>query len=107
MTRRSRTDRELVKFANHALRGLAESRTFIGVWGDDIPMDGPRVEFLLQLGYALMNDKFIIIPVPHGVELPKKVEAIADAVVRYNRDDPESLQHALTPVLTRLAVKKH
>ena len=99
-------DKELVAFAKRALHGLHESDTFVGIM-DDRPLDSSRVEFLMHLGFAILNDKLIIIPVPFGVDLPKKLVAVADKVVRYHAHDPHSLQTAMEQALSELGVNTH
>jgi len=98
--------KELLRFATRAIKGLPESDIFVGVYGDG-PLTVTRAAFLMQLGYALLHDKRLIIPVPHGVTLPAKLEAVADAVVRYNPEDPASLQYGLEQALTNIGAKKH
>ena len=104
----TKTERELVEFARTALHGLDQSHMFVGLI-DDRKLDpkNPSVSrFLLQLGYALVTGKLIILPVPHGVEVPRKLEAVADAIVRYNPDDMATLQAGLTKALTELGASK-
>ena len=98
------TDRKLLDFARRALRGLTDSQVFVGMYGDG-PMTATRAAFLMQLGYSILYDKVIVIPVALGVTLPAKLEAVADAVVRYNPHDPATLQHGVTQVLTEMGAK--
>lgn len=94
-------ERELLQWAKRAIHGLDQSRIFVGIL-DDQPLSAARVKFTLQLGHALLNGKPIVLTVPNGTELPAKLRAIADRVVYYTPGDPESLTHALTPVLRDL-----
>lgn len=101
----SKERRELVAWAKGALHGLDQSAAFVGVL-DNHPLDATRIEFTLQLGHALLNEKPIILTVPHGVALPAKLEAVADAVVRYNPDDLASMQPGLLEAFTRLGINR-
>jgi hypothetical protein len=97
--------RQLKDWATRALHGLDESSVFIGII-DDSPMNVARIEFTLQLGYSVLNEKLIVIPVPHGVKVPSKLAAVADRIVRYNPQDLATLQQSITQVLTELGVNK-
>lgn len=104
----TKTERELVEFARTALHGLDQSHMFVGLI-DDRKLDtmNPAVNrFLLQLGYAVMTDKLLVIPAAHGVEVPRKLAAVADAIVRYNPEDMATLQAGLTKALTELGANK-
>jgi hypothetical protein len=98
-------DKELLKFAKKALHGLEDSDTFVGILNDG-PLTAARAEFLLQLGHCVLSDKPIIIPVPFGVEIPKKLAAIADCVVRYDVNNPKSLTDNLAHVLAEMGINK-
>ena len=89
---------DLETWARRAIHGLQESDVFIGIL-DDSPLDAARIEFTLQLGYAVLHTKMIFISVPHGVEVPPKLAAVADAIVRYTFGDPASLHAAMTTTL--------
>jgi hypothetical protein len=95
---------DLLDWAHRSMKGLDESHVFCGIL-DDRPLDVSRVEFLIQLGHAILNDKVLIFPVPHGVKLPKKLEAVADRIIRYNPKDLETLQHGLEKALTEIGAK--
>jgi len=102
----SEYNRQLLAWAKRATKGLDESATFMGIL-DDRPLDAGRIEFTLQVGHCLLVGKPIILAVPHGVELPPKLEAAAEAIVPYHLGNPESLQHEMTKVLTELGIKQH
>jgi hypothetical protein len=91
---------QLIAWAKRALHGLDESTVFVGILGEGSKAE--RIEFVLQLGHAVLHDKPIIIPVPFGVEVPKKLAAVADRIVRYDPANPASLQANLTVVLTEM-----
>lgn len=98
-------DKRLLEMAHRALDKLGQCGTFVGVI-DNGPLDDVRVEFMLQFAYSILTDKTIIMPVPHGKELPAKVKAIADHIIYYNPDDPESLGHGLSKLFTELGYSK-
>jgi len=96
--------KELLDWAGRSLKGLDESHVFVGIM-DGKPLDVARVEFLIQLGHAILNDKPLVFPVPHGMELPKKLEAVADAIIRYNPDDLQTLELGLEKWFTESGKK--
>ena len=97
--------RQLVAWGRRAVHGLDESAVFVGVLGGG-PLDAGRIEFTLQLGHALLTGKTIILPVPHGVEIPAKLAAAADRIVRYDSQNPETLQSALAQALAEMGINK-
>ena len=97
--------RQLVSWARRAVHGLDESAAFIGVL-DDRPLDAARIEFTLQLGHALLTGKPIVLPVPHGVTLPPKLEAMADRIVRYDPQHLPSLAAGLAQALAELGINR-
>lgn len=99
-------EEELIAWATRALRGVNESHAFVAVLSD-APLNAARLEFVLQLGAAILQDKPILLPVPHGTTIPRKLEAVADRIVRYNPSDPESLATALAAALSELGIKRH
>lgn len=105
----SEKDKELVDLALSAIHNLEKSHVFVGIV-DDRKLDLKKAsvcQFLLQIGYSVMHDKLIVIPVPHGVEVPKKLEAVADAIVRYDPDNPASMHAGMTKALTEIGINKH
>jgi hypothetical protein len=96
--------REMLEWAGRALKGLDASHVFLGIL-DGKPLDVARVEFLIQLGHAILNDKTLVFPVPHGMEVPKKLEAVADAIIRYNPDDLQTLELGLEKWFTESGKK--
>lgn len=96
---------QLLALAKRALHGLPESTIFMGIFSG--PNEGrvERIEFLMQLGYAILHNKTIIIPAPYDTEVPAKLVAVADRIVRYNPEDPMTLEPALTQALTEVCAK--
>lgn len=94
---------QLVTWARRAVYGLNNSAVFCGLLGNG-PLDAARIEFTLQLGHALLNDKLIVLPVPIGFEVPPKLAAVADRIVRYDPSNLETLQVAVTQALTELGI---
>ena len=90
----------LVDLARHSLEGLEQSRSFVGIFDEG---EETQAEFLLQLGYCVMNDKTVIIPAPQNVKLPKKLELIADVIVRYDPNDLKTLRDGVEAALLNLA----
>lgn len=98
--------RKLVDWASRALHGLGDSHVFMGIL-DSHPADAARAEFMLQLGACVMTNKPIVIPVPHGIELPPKLAAIADVVVRYDPENLETLRTAIEHALNLVGATQH
>jgi len=98
--------KQLVAWARSAVHGVDQSAVFVGVL-DGSPLDVGRIEFTLQLGHALLNKKPIVLTVPHGVDLPPKLVAVADCVVRYDPSRLESISEALTQALSEMGINRH
>jgi hypothetical protein len=99
-------NQELLEWAKRALKGLDDSQCFVGILGDK-PLDAARAEFILQIGYAVLHGKDIILPAPYGTEIPPKLRAVADKIVYYIPGNPESLQTGLQQALTEMMAKRH
>lgn len=89
---------QLVEMANAALKGLPESHCFVGVF-DDKPLDASRVEFLMQLGFSILSDKKIMIPIPMGAMMPVKLAAVADEIVWFDPNNLKTLELGIRRVL--------
>lgn len=100
-------DRELLKFARAALHGLDQSASFVGILDGSDRITPAVVAFTLQLGRAILTNKPIVITLPHGVPVPPKLERIADRIVRYNPDDPETLARGVAHALRELGIITH
>ena len=96
--------KQLLDWAGRALKGLDESHVFVGIM-DGKPLDVARVEFLIQLGHAVLNDKTLVFPVPNDMVVPKKLEAVADAIIRYNPKDLQTLELGLEKWFTESGKK--
>ena len=96
---------QLVEWAKRAVGALSQSQVFIGILDDRTDMTAARAMFTMQVGHCVLTNKPIIIPVPYGVEMPPKLAAVADRIVRYHLDDPKSLYNALAPVLVEMGLK--
>jgi hypothetical protein len=95
--------KKLIGFAKKALHGLDESHVFVGVLSNP-DLDKASIEFMIQLGRCILLDKPIIIPVPFGVEVPPKLRRVADRIVRYDLERPESLMENITVALTEMGL---
>jgi hypothetical protein len=103
LTRKEREEFE--RWGRAALHGLDQSQVFVGIL-DHGPRDAARLEFMLQLASAILDNKSIVISVPFGVEMPPKLQAVADRIVRYNADDPATLPPNLAMALTELGINR-
>src|SRR5690242_10002245 len=88
-------------WAESAVRGLDDSATMVGIFGDQ--NRGARLEFALQIGHCILEEKPIVLCVPEGVRLPEKLVQVAAAIARYNPAlGPAALHEALKAALERI-----
>jgi hypothetical protein len=88
--------RKLKDWTRKVTRGQRDSAVFLDLWSD-VMADDPSSEPVpvMQLGYAMLLDKPIVIVAPHGSRIPENVKRAARAVEFYDRTDTSSL-HAAT-----------
>jgi hypothetical protein len=88
--------RRLKEWTVKVTRGQRDSAVFMNLWSDSMADDpsGDPVP-VMQLGYAMLLDKPIVIVAPHGSRIPENVKRTARAVEFYDRDNEASL-HAAT-----------
>jgi hypothetical protein len=88
--------RRLKDWTRKVTRGQRDSTVFLNLWNDKMATD-PSSEPVpvMQLGYAMLLDKPIVIIAPHGSKIPENVTRVARAVEFFDRDDTNSL-HAAT-----------
>jgi len=98
-----RMPQELIEATRKALRSLDSSHVYVGVVGNH-PMDEARIQFLIELGHCVLTGKTIILPVPYGMEVPPKLLAVADRIVRYDPNDMKTLEQNLAVALTEMGV---
>ncbi len=99
------SDEDLVRWAQTATRGIAESSIFLQLFSQgmaDDPLDDPIP--VIQLGYAILKDLPIVIVAPRGARIPEKLRRMADTVAFYDREDEESLQVAVKEALREAGV---
>lgn len=94
---------ELIAVTKRALRSLDASHVYVGIVGNH-PVDEARIQFLIELGHCVLTGKTIIIPVPYGMDVPPKLAAVADRIVRYDPNRMETLQHNLAVALTEMGI---
>lgn len=95
---------QLRALAARALHHIEESNVFVGVSDERGYGGAGAIEFTLQIGYCVLNDKPIILPVPYGVEIPKKLAAIADKIIRFDPKDLSTMELGLKQYFTEAGV---
>jgi hypothetical protein len=98
--------KQLVDWARRGLKGVKESACFVAVCNEG-PLDQAIIEFYLQVGAAVALDKPFIATVPHGQPIPRKLALIADKIIYYNPEDPETLARGIAEAMNELGIKKH
>jgi hypothetical protein len=88
--------RHLKDWTRKVTRGQKESAAFMSLWSDTMA-DDPSSEPVpvMQLGYAMLLDKPIIVVARHGARIPENVKRVAVAVEFYDDGNTDSL-HAAT-----------
>jgi hypothetical protein len=93
-----------LKWAKQATAGLDESAFMIGVL-DDRNSSG-RLEFELQIGHALVNDKPLVLIAPTTANPPAKLIAAASAFETFIAGDKASMMHATERALAKVGLTK-
>lgn len=86
----------LKDWTRQVTRGQRESAVFLDLWSD-VMADDPSAQPVpvMQLGYAMLLDKPIVIVAPHGSRIPDNVKRVARTIEFYDRGNDASL-HAAT-----------
>ena len=88
--------RKLKDWTRRVTRGQRDSAVFLNLWSDTMATDPSSDPVpVMQLGYAMLLDKPIVIVAQHGSTIPANVLRAARAVEYYDRDNTDSL-HAAT-----------
>jgi hypothetical protein len=88
--------RRLQDWTRKVTRGQRESAVFLNLWSDSMatePSSDPVP--VMQLGYAMLLDKPIVILAPHGSRIPENVRRCARVIAFYDHDNMDSM-HAAT-----------
>jgi hypothetical protein len=100
------TDPDFVTWARRATAGLNKSAVMIGVWSKGAAAP-PRLEFALQIGHCLLEDKPLLLVVAAGTAIPAKLEAAATVVEYFDPAIGEaSLYAATTRALERVGLPR-
>lgn len=75
---------------------MVQSDTFLALFNEGWRKD-PTC--LVQLGFAMMLEKPILLLVPHGTRVPSALRRVADSVQYYDPDDRASFEAATTKIL--------
>jgi hypothetical protein len=88
--------RKLAAWTRKVTRGQKESAVFLDLWNDAMATDPSQHPVpVMQLGYAMLLDKPIVIVARHGARIPENVQKAARAIEFYEDGDMDSL-HAAT-----------
>lgn len=104
------TDRELEelkRWTRLVTRGQKESASFMSLWNDKMATDpaGDPIP-VMQLGYAMLLNKPIIVVAPVGSIIPSNVLKVAVAVEYFHEGDVASAQDATRRALTKAGILK-
>lgn len=92
---------ELIEWAKKATEHIADCSTFMSLWSADIDKDPVPV---IQLGYAMMLDKPIIVIAPEGTHIPQNVRRVARSVKFFDPASEESMMLATKTALLEAGV---
>lgn len=86
-------DREdFIRVAKSSVEGLKDSHVMLGFWGSENKPE--RWQFIMQIGYALLHNKPILIVLPEGASIPPKLALIAEVIEYYQPGDLDSMHEA-------------
>jgi hypothetical protein len=75
---------------------LKDSSIFISI----TPNDGkPDVKFAVELGFAIMYDKPIILAIPPGTKVPDRLVKVADRIVEIDMNDEDSRNRLMETIM--------
>src|SRR5215831_14196823 len=93
--------RQLQTWARKVTEGQRASAVFCSLWSDGMRDDPGRDPIpVIQLGYAMLLDKPIVIVAPRGARVPENVKRAALAVEFYEPDDVLSVRAATLRAIT-------
>lgn len=86
---------DLKRWTQRVTKGQKESACFLELWSDKLREDPSKEPIsLMQLGYAMILDRPIVIVAPMGSNVPENIRRVARAVEFFHPDDEQSLQSA-------------
>jgi hypothetical protein len=87
---------KLKEWTREVTRGQRNSTVFMSLWHQSMADDPSRDPVpVMQLGYAMLLDKPIVVVAPHGSRIPENVTRAARAVEFFDVGNDASL-HAAT-----------
>ena len=95
-------DEDFIKWAQGAVKGMKDSAMFMQIFTADISKDPTPA---LQLGYAMMLDKPIVIVAPRGTPIPENIKKAARAIAFFDQNDAESVSVAVIEVLKEAGLR--
>lgn len=84
-------NREFVRWAKRATAGIDKSGAMVGIITGDEPA---RLEFALQIGHCLLENKPLYIVAPMGIKLSKALIRAATAIEYFDPKNEESFRVA-------------
>ncbi len=98
-----RDNKEFVEFAKRATAGLDKSNVMIGIW--DQSNKPARLEFAIQIGHCLLEEKPLVLICPLGAKVPDKLKEAATVVEYFSRDNEETIHAAVKRALEKLSIE--
>lgn len=98
---------ELQDWTRKVTKGQRDSAVFMSLWSDSMRDDpsGDPVP-VMQLGYAMLLDKPIIVIAPQAARIPENVKRVARAIEFYDPDKTSSLHAATLRALAAVGLAK-
>src|ERR1044072_9412530 len=89
---RVHTNKDFLRWAKQATARIDRSGIMLGVLRAD--QSGARLEFAIQVGHCLLENKPLVLIAPHGANIPEKLRVAASAVEVFDPTNEHSLMDA-------------
>lgn len=95
---------EMVIWAKKVTEGMSDSAIFMQLFNPlsdpDEALEDPQ--YLIQLGYAIMLDKPVIVIASYKQTIPDKLEKVADVIGRYKDGSMKSIHNAIESAIENI-----
>lgn len=99
---------EMAIWAKKVTEGIDDSAIFMQLYkplkSPDEALEDPQ--YLLQLGYAIMLDKPIVLVASHKQTVPEKLRNVADVIGRYEENNMDSIEEAVQGAIGKIDPEK-
>jgi hypothetical protein len=99
---RLHTNKDFLRWAKQATAGIDQSGLMLGVLGAD--QSGARLEFAIQVGHCLLENKPLVLIAPHGANIPEKLRVAASAVEFFDPTNEHSMMDATKRALAAVGL---